>query len=58
MKIPSRTARWAVLPAPDGVTLSIEGVEHRISIHEADKLSELLDETALYARAKSATTHQ
>lgn len=55
MKIASRTARWFVAPAGESITLTIGDIHYSMSIDEADRLSELLDETALFTRGKTAT---
>lgn len=58
MKIAAKTARWFVAPAGESVTLTIDGTQYSMSIPEADRLSEMLDETALYARNKPATANR
>lgn len=62
MKISSKIARWFVSPASNGVNLTVDGTEYRMSIAEADALSECLDDVALFARnlthAKSTTAQK
>lgn len=52
MKITNPIMRWFVSPCRGGVRLNIGGVEYSMSLDEADKLAEILDEVALYAKSQ------
>ena len=52
MKITNPVMRWFVTPCRGGVRLNIGGTEYSMSLDEADKLAEILDEVALYAKSQ------
>ena len=52
MKITNPVMRWFVSPCRGGVRLNIGGTEYSMSLDEADKLAEILDEVALYAKSQ------
>ena len=52
MKITNPVMRWFVSPCRGGVRLNIGGTEFSMSLDEADKLAEILDEVALYAKSQ------
>lgn len=54
MKIPARTARWFVSPARDGVTLTVDGLELRMSAEEADNLAGCLDDACQFVKVQGA----
>lgn len=52
MKITNPVMRWFVSPSKGGVRLNIGGTEYSMSLDEADKLAELLDEVAMYSKSQ------
>lgn len=50
MRTTSRTVRWTVSPNRENVTLNIDGIPYTMPPQEADALSEMLDECAMFAR--------
>lgn len=52
MKITNPVMRWFVSPCRGGVRLNIGGTEFSMSLDEADKLAECLDEAAMFAKAQ------